>query len=286
MRRAPGGTAVGEGQLRACPRTSSNPSCSPRQGRLHRARPTSRVCSRRPTALAPARRDHRDAHRPPGQALARAGGRTFRRIGGAKSISSDFRLISSTNRNSVLAPRRATAAGPLLPHQHRDDHHPAPARARRGHPGAGPGLPRALPVQARATVEGIAPDAYRQLCPTAGRQRAGAQHAIEQPSSSRAAERLPSRPARTTQGGAAVVAKAVPTGSLEEIERASILRPWSRRAGTSRPRPRCSGSAGRRSIRRCASTTSPAPVLTASGRGQPVISPTADLRYAICNYLI
>ena len=75
-------------------------------------------------------------------------------------------------------------------------------------------------------VEGIAPDAYRQLLSNSwpGNVRE-LQHAIEHAVLvARGREITVSDLPETTQGGQAIVAKAVPTGSLEEIERASILR--------------------------------------------------------------
>ncbi len=153
--------------------------------------------------------------------------RTFRRIGGAKSISSDFRLISSTNRNSVLAAKEGhlrqdlyfrinTVTITIPPLRERAEDIPALVRDF---------LERYRSKHGRP-VEGIAPDAYRQLLSNGwpGNVRE-LQHAIEHAVLvARGREISVSDLPETTQGGQAVVAKAVPTGSLEEIERASILR--------------------------------------------------------------
>jgi len=153
--------------------------------------------------------------------------RTFRRIGGAKSISSDFRLISSTNRDSILAAKEGhlrqdlyfrinTVTITIPPLRERAEDIPVLVRAF---------LERYRSKHGRP-VEGIAPDAYRQLLANGwpGNVRE-LQHAVEHAVLvARGREITVSDLPETTQGGQAVVAKAVPTGSLEEIERASILR--------------------------------------------------------------
>jgi len=153
--------------------------------------------------------------------------RTFRRIGGAKSISSDFRLISSTNRNGIQAAKEGhlrqdlyfrinTVTITIPPLRERAEDIPVLVRDF---------LERYRSKHGRP-VEGIAPDAYRQLLSNSwpGNVRE-LQHAIEHAVLvARGREITVSDLPETTQGGQAVVAKAVPTGSLEEIERASILR--------------------------------------------------------------
>lgn len=154
--------------------------------------------------------------------------RTFRRIGGAKSISSDFRLLSSTNRNAAAAVKDGqlrqdlyfrinTVTINIPPLRERAEDLPVLVRAF---------LERYRGKHARA-VEGIAPDAYRQLLSYSwpGNVRE-VQHAIERAVLvARGREITLSDLPETVQGGAASVAPSeVPTGSLEDIERASILR--------------------------------------------------------------
>jgi DNA-binding NtrC family response regulator len=155
--------------------------------------------------------------------------RTFRRIGGAKSISSDFRLVSSTNRSPEQAVREGQLRSDLYfrintvtiaipPLRDRGEDIPVLARAF---------LDRYRQKHGRA-VEGIAPDAYRQLLayPWPGNVRE-LQHAIERAVLvARGREiTLPDLP-EVARGGTPTPATPVdaPAGSLEEIERASILR--------------------------------------------------------------
>ena len=71
--------------------------------------------------------------------------RRFERLGGNKSISVDFRLISATNRPLEQFVRDgAVPRGPLLPRQRVRDPAAVAARAAGRHPGAGAALPRAL----------------------------------------------------------------------------------------------------------------------------------------------
>ncbi len=154
--------------------------------------------------------------------------RTFRRIGGAKSISSDFRLLSSTNRNAAAAVKDGqlrqdlyfrinTVTINIPPLRERAEDLPVLVRAF---------LERYRGKHARA-VEGIAPDAYRQLLSYSwpGNVRE-VQHAIERAVLvARGREITLADLPETVQGGAAPVAPSeIPTGSLEDIERASILR--------------------------------------------------------------
>src|SRR3989449_7301070 len=153
--------------------------------------------------------------------------RTFRRIGGAKSISSDFRLISSTNRNGIQAAKEGHLRQDLYFRINTVTITIPPLRERAEDIRV---LVRDFLERYRSKhgrpVEGIAPDAYRQLLSNSwpGNVRE-LQHAIEHAVLvARGREITVSDLPETTQGGQAVVAKAVPTGSLEEIERASILR--------------------------------------------------------------
>jgi transcriptional regulator with PAS, ATPase and Fis domain len=154
--------------------------------------------------------------------------RTFRRIGGSRVISSDFRLISSTNR----APEHAVRDGQLRqdlyfrintvtvtipPLRDRAEDIPVLAAAF---------LERYRSKHGRP-VEGIAPDAYRRLLAHTwpGNVRE-LQHAIERavlvsrgPEVS--VDDLPDAVLRDTSD--ATVSEVVP-GSLQELERSSILR--------------------------------------------------------------
>jgi DNA-binding NtrC family response regulator len=154
--------------------------------------------------------------------------RTFRRIGGSRVISSDFRLISSTNR----APEHAVRDGQLRqdlyfrintvtvtipPLRDRAEDIPVLAAAF---------LERYRSKHGRP-VEGIAPDAYRRLLAHTwpGNVRE-LQHAIERavlvsrgPEVS--VDDLPDAVLRDTSD--ATVPEVVP-GSLQELERSSILR--------------------------------------------------------------
>ncbi len=154
--------------------------------------------------------------------------RTFRRIGGSKSISSDFRLISSTNRNPAQAMmdgqlrqdlyfriNTVTISIPAL--RERTEDIPVLARAF---------LERYRSKHARG-VESIDPDAYRRLLAYSwpGNVRE-LQHAIERAVLvARGREITLSDLPEALQGGApAAAVPDVPAGSLEDIERASIVR--------------------------------------------------------------
>ena len=154
--------------------------------------------------------------------------RTFRRIGGSKSITSDFRLITSTNRSPAQAVKDGrlrqdlyfrinTVTITIPPLRERAEDIPVLVRAF---------LERYRSKHAR-TVEGIAPDAYRQLLAYAwpGNVRE-LQHAIERAVLvARGRDITLSDLPETVQGvGQTVDARDVPAGSLEDIERVSILR--------------------------------------------------------------
>jgi len=176
--------------------------------------------------------------------------RMVRRLGAAKAVPIDFRLISSTNQSPDAALRDGhlrqdlyfrinTVAIEVPPLRERRDDIPILVRAF---------LDRYRTKHARA-VDGIEPEAYRRLLSWSwpGNVRE-LQHAIE-------------RAVLVTRG---------PTLTLEDLpeqlqqtapSRGSSARRSSRRsrrrAGTSRPPPRCSACAARRSTPRCASTVFP-----------------------------
>jgi len=161
--------------------------------------------------------------------------RMVRRLGSAKAVPVDFRLISSTNQSPDVALREGhlrqdlyfrinTVSIEVPPLRERRDDIPILVRAF---------LDRYRTKHARA-VEGIDPEAYRRLLSWSwpGNVRE-LQHAIE-----RAVlvtrgpliilEDLPEQLQHTAREGglgtSAVAPSQVPAGSLEEIERASILK--------------------------------------------------------------
>jgi DNA-binding NtrC family response regulator len=154
--------------------------------------------------------------------------RTFRRIGSGKSISSDFRVISSTNRNPDQAVRDGqlrqdlyfrinTVTIAIPPLRERTEDIPVLVRAF---------LDRYRSRHARA-VAGIDAEAYRRLLSYSwpGNVRE-LQHAIEHAVLvSRGPElTLADLPDSLRATGTGLAASDVPAGSLEEIERASILK--------------------------------------------------------------
>ncbi len=161
--------------------------------------------------------------------------RVVRRLGGAKSIPVDFRLLSSTNRSPEQAVEgRAAPAGPLLPHQHRDDRGAAAARAARGPADARARVPRALSRQApaaggrhraRGLPAAAAATPGRATCASCS-TRSSAR--CWWPAGARS--RWPicrsrcSTAAARERSAASIAPSEVPAGSLEEIERASILK--------------------------------------------------------------
>jgi len=159
--------------------------------------------------------------------------RVVRRVGAPRAASVDFRLISSTNRSPEAALREGRLRQDLFFRINTVSIEIPPLRERR----------EDLPLLVRAfferyrtkhgrPIEGIAPDAYRRLM---GHDWPGnvreLQHALERavlvargPEITLAD--LPAALARLGRDPAApeVSPEQVPSGSLEEIERASILR--------------------------------------------------------------
>ena len=197
--------------------------------------------------------------------------RVVRRLGGAKSIAG--RLPAASPPPTAARSRRSKdgqlRAGPLLPHQHRDDRGAAAARAARGSAGARARVPRSLSRQARsAPVEahrarGVPPAA----CATRGRATCAS---CSTRSSARcwsragARSRWPICPESLQHGAGEGALGALPSRRprcRRDRWRRSSARRSSRRstppAGTSRRPPRCSAFGGRHSTRRCASTGSP-----------------------------
>ena len=185
--------------------------------------------------------------------------RTVRRLGGAKTVPVDFRLICSTNRE----PEAALRDGRL-----RQDLYfrintvtvtlPSLREPIRRHPAAGEVLPGAVPrssTAARSTPS--IPRPTGDCCRTPGPATSASWSTR---SSGRCwwpgARRSPSptcrsrcRPTPSPEGSA-------PPPGIARGDRAGFHRAgaWSPPAGTSRPRPRSWGCAGRRSTRRCAGT--------------------------------
>jgi two-component system, NtrC family, response regulator AtoC len=160
--------------------------------------------------------------------------RVVRRLGGAKSIPVDFRLVSSTNRSPEQAVKEGQLRQDLYFRINTVTIGVPPLRERREDL---PMLVRAFLERYRAkhqrAVDAIEPEAYRRLLsyPWPGNVRE-LQHALE-----RAV--LVARGREVTLGdlpeslqhgggegglGGAIAPSEVPAGSLEEIERASILK--------------------------------------------------------------
>ena len=160
--------------------------------------------------------------------------RVVRRLGSAKSVPVDFRLISSSNRNPEHAVRDGqlrqdlyfrinTVAIQVPPLRERRDDIPILVRAF---------LDRYRTKHQRR-IDGIDPEAYRRLLTYAwpGNVRE-LQHAIERAvlvgrTNEIAVADLPEALQAATGDGTtagAIVPSEVPSGSLEEIERASILK--------------------------------------------------------------
>jgi len=160
--------------------------------------------------------------------------RVVRRIGGAKSVSVDFRLISSTNRNPEAAVREGQLRQDLYFRINTVTIAVPPLRERREDI---PILVRAFLDRYRAkharAIDGIEPEAYRRMLayPWPGNVRE-LQHAIERAvlvtrGREIALADLPEslhQPDSGSSGTSAIAPADVPTGSLEEIERASILK--------------------------------------------------------------
>jgi DNA-binding NtrC family response regulator len=160
--------------------------------------------------------------------------RSVRRLGGTKSVAVDFRLISSTNRSPDTAVKEGRLRQDLYFRINTISIQVPPLRERR----------EDIPVLVRAflerytakhgrEVESIEPEAYRRMLAYGwpGNVRE-LQHAIERAvlvsrSKEIGLEDLPEalqHAPRDSPAGPAVAPSAVPAGSLEEIERASILK--------------------------------------------------------------
>jgi transcriptional regulator with PAS, ATPase and Fis domain len=158
--------------------------------------------------------------------------RVVRRLGGTKSVPVDFRLISSTNRNPDLAVREGRLRQDLYFRINTVTLQIPPLRDRREDI---PVLVRAFLDRYRARharpVDAIEPEAYRRLLAYAwpGNVRE-LQHALERAvlvSRSRTIT-VGDLPEALRQGDGeakpGVAPADVPAGSLEEIERASIVK--------------------------------------------------------------
>jgi DNA-binding NtrC family response regulator len=157
--------------------------------------------------------------------------RVVRRVGSARAVAVDFRLISSTNRPPEVAVREGrlrqdlyfrinTVTIAVPPLRERPDDIPLLVRAF---------LERYARRHARP-VEGIDPEAYRRLLtyPWPGNVRE-LQHALEHAvlvtrGSRITLDDLPEPLRRVSATPPAIAPADVPRGSLEEIERASILK--------------------------------------------------------------
>jgi DNA-binding NtrC family response regulator len=159
--------------------------------------------------------------------------RVVRRLGGAKASAVDFRLVSSTNRNPEVAVREGQLRQDLYFRINTVTIAVPPLRERRDDVPilVGAFLERYRAKHARE-VESISPEAYRRLLayPWPGNVRE-LQHAIERAilvARGRVIEigdlPEPLQHADADRPGAGVAPSEVPSGSLEEIERASILK--------------------------------------------------------------
>jgi transcriptional regulator with PAS, ATPase and Fis domain len=160
--------------------------------------------------------------------------RVVRRLGGAKSIPVDFRLVSSTNRSPEQAVKEGQLRQDLYFRINTVTIAVPPLRERREDL---PMLVRAFLERYRAkhqrTIDAIEPEAYRRLLGYAwpGNVRE-LQHALERAVLvARGREiTLHDLPESLQHGGGegalagAIAPSEVPAGSLEEIERASILK--------------------------------------------------------------
>jgi DNA-binding NtrC family response regulator len=158
--------------------------------------------------------------------------RVVRRLGGAKSVTVDFRLISSTNRSPDIAVKEGQLRRDLFFRINTVTISIPPLRDRRDDI---PMLVRAFLDRYRAKharqVEEIAPEAYRRLLAYSwpGNVRE-LQHAIERAvlvarSTAITLGDLPESLQVSEEGsGVAIAPSEVPSGSLEDIERASILK--------------------------------------------------------------
>src|SRR5437879_4811424 len=161
--------------------------------------------------------------------------RVVRRLGGAKSIPVDFRLVSSTNRSPEQAVKEGGLRQDLYFRINTVTIAVPPLRERREDLAmlVHSFLDRYKAKHQRA-VDGIEPEAYRRLLAYAwpGNVRE-LQHALERAvlvahgrelTVGDLPESLQHGPASGESGGGGIAPSAVPSGSLEEIERASILK--------------------------------------------------------------
>ncbi len=157
--------------------------------------------------------------------------RIVRRIGGTKAVNVDFRLISSTNRNAEAVVKEGGLRQDLYFRINTVTILVPPLRERRDD----------IPLLVRAfferytrkhtrPLEAIEPEAYRRLInyPWPGNVRE-LQHALEHAilvsrGTQLALADLPEVVQRAGTGAAAIAPSEIPSGSLEEIERASILK--------------------------------------------------------------
>ena len=174
--------------------------------------------------------------------------RTVRRLGGAKIVPVDFRLISSTNLDPEAAVREGRLRQDLYFRINTVTVSLPPLRERtRGHPAPREGLSRPLPRQARARRRGhrsgerigasspIAGPAMCASCSTRSSARCW------WPAGGRSRSPICRR---QLQHGARVrrTPRAPPPGSLEEIERVSIVKAlettgWNKQAAAAHPGP-------------------------------------------------
>ena len=218
----------------------------------------------------------------------------FMPVGGRTPIKADLRIIAATHRDlrQLIAPG-PVPRGPVLPPERRADPAAAAARARRGHPGAGPAFPRPGARSRGCRPRRIEPDgdgAPQGL--RLARQRARAREPGAPPGRALRPgdDRRRGDRGRAARGGAAGAAIGVELGDgrqprrhasratstavferhdgrlppaglhgriLREVERPLIVQACSRRpAATRSRRRRCSASTATRCARRFASWTS------------------------------
>jgi DNA-binding NtrC family response regulator len=158
--------------------------------------------------------------------------RVVRRLGGTRTVPVDFRLICSTNRNPELAVKEGQLRQDLYFRINTVTIYVPPLRERREDI---PILVRAFLERYRAKhgrpVDGIAPEAYRRLMAHGwpGNVRE-LQHAIERAvlvargREITVADLPEALQHAGAEGTGTIAPSAVPSGSLEEIERASILK--------------------------------------------------------------
>jgi DNA-binding NtrC family response regulator len=154
--------------------------------------------------------------------------RQVRRLGGSRSIPVDFRLICSTNREPETAVREGRLRTDLYFRINTVAINLPPLRERTADiPGLAEAFLERFRARHRRSVEGITPEAYRRLLshPWPGNVRE-LEHAIERAVLvSRGAQITEADlPEALSQAPVLTVAPPAPSGSLEEIERSSIIR--------------------------------------------------------------